>query len=141
VDDFTFTLDLSGLGNKLDMGKVRTAAKQGLYLFAEEVMAASKEVCPVDTSALMNSGHVGRHTPPGVTPEFAYDTEEGVAIDLGYGSEAVGYAVYVHENLDPVVAWSKPGSGPKFLENPLKDRQSELPGRILDSIKRVLGVL
>jgi len=99
-----------------------------LYAFAEEVMTASKEVVPVDTGALMNTGHVQAPVRDGDT----------MMVTLGYGDEAVGYAIYVHENLDPNVHWTRPGSGPKYLENPLKERQDSLPGRILAAYRRGL---
>jgi hypothetical protein len=163
MEDFSCTIDgVKELGEVLNVDKIRTAVKRAVYFFAEECMAASKEVCPVDTGNLMDTGHVGRHTPPGVTPmEMAYDTEDGgVAVDLGYGDSAVGYALYVHEELNPSsghaislnwswakaaaagkqIQWTKPGSGPKFLENPIKERQDQLPGRIMDMIKRAMEV-
>jgi hypothetical protein len=101
----------------------RQNIKAALYQFAEEVMTASKEVVPVDTGALMNSGKV-------MPPEEDGDT---VTVTLGYGDESVGYAVYVHEDMDPGVHWSRPGSGPHFLANPLHERQDSLPGRIAEA--------
>ena len=58
-----------------------------------------------------------------------------VKVTLGYGDDAVGYALYVHENMH-AVNWTRPGSGPKYLEAPLKERQDKLPGRIKEAVKR-----
>ena len=101
----------------------RQAIKAELYQFAEEVMTVSKEIVPVDTGALMNSGKVMPLEEDG----------DIVTVTLGYGDESVGYAIYVHEDLDPGVHWTRPGSGPKFLETPLKEMQDSLPGRIAEA--------
>jgi len=108
---------------------VRKEVAGELYRFAEEVMAASKEIVPVDTGALMNTGKV-------LLPE---ETGDMISVTLGYGDEAVGYALYVHENLSPTVNWTRPGSGPKYLENPVKDKQDELPGRLMGAYKKGLN--
>ena len=109
---------------------IRQEVKSELMVFAEEVMAASKLIVPVDTGALMNTGKV--------QPPVATDDE--VSVTLGYGDESVGYALYVHEEMaspkgNPIV-WTRPGSGPKYLENPLRERQDKLPGRITEAVKR-----
>lgn len=105
------------------------AVAQALYMFSEGVMTASKRVVPVETGALMNTGRVN---PPEITGNKA-------TVTMGYGSESVGYAMYVHENLNPGVNWTRPGSGPKYLENPLKARQNKLPGMIAQAIKDSIG--
>ena len=126
--------------------KVRPAVKAELYQFAEEVMAISKERVPVLTGALMNTGKV---MPP---------TEDGtvVSVVMGYGDESAPYALYVHEALEgqhPInpdwswakaaaagktIQWTRPGSGPKYLENPVKENQDKLPERIVRVYKDTL---
>ena len=106
--------------------KIREEVARELYVFGTEVMEASLRVVPVKTGALMNTGKVD---PP------VYDGDE-VSVKIGYGDEAVGYALYVHENMSTTVNWTRPGSGPKFLEAPLKERQDKLPGRITEAVKR-----
>jgi hypothetical protein len=107
---------------------VRKSVAAEMYQFSEEVMAASKEVVPVDTGALMATGHV----------ELPVEDGDVVTVTLGYGDTAVGYALYVHEDMSPTTKWTRPGSGPKYLEGPLKERQDSLPGRLLDAYKRGL---
>lgn len=101
-----------------------------LYQFAEEVMGDSKQVVPVETGALMNTGKV---TPPTFT-------SNGVEVTLGYGDESVDYALIVHEELQSrsggPIKWSRPGSGPKYLENPLKAKEDQLAPRIKDAMMR-----
>jgi hypothetical protein len=36
------------------------------------------------------------------------------------------------------IAWTRPGSGPKYLENPFKERQDQVAGRVRDSILKAL---
>jgi hypothetical protein len=75
---------------------------------------------------------------------------------MGYGGAAAPYALYVHEALEGAVspspnwswtkkvarggqiAWTRPGSGPKYLELPLHEKQDQLPGRIQDAVLRAL---
>ena len=120
--------------------KARQAVKVELYQFAEEVMTDSKAVVPVLTGALMGTGKV--------MP--AVESGDDISVTMGYGDEAVGYALIVHEMLDErrfdsetfqmlnPIHWTRPGSGPKFLENPLKAKQDSLPGRIGTAYKDAL---
>lgn len=157
--EFTVGIDsnvLRGAANKV-VGIVQRARQEiatELYKWAEDVMGASKGIVPVDTGALMSSGKV---MPPRLDP-----TE--ISVDLGYGDEATPYALYVHEALegarppspnwswtkkwqrlggDPssVIDWTRPGSGPKYLERPLQEKQKELPARIEKAVLRALGGL
>ena len=120
--------------------------KAELYQFAEEVMSDSKEVVPVDFGDLMNSGHVDLPVEDGST----------IRVKMGYGNESVGYALYVHEALEGAqppspnwswtkhaakglaINWTRPGSGPKYLERPLRAKQDRLPPRLLAAIKNGL---
>lgn len=61
---------------------------------------------PIDTGNLraswtVNSGYIGKNP----------------IVVMGFTAE---YAVYVHENMEPSVKWSRPGSGPKFFEAAFK---------------------
>ena len=104
---------------------IRAEVAQELFVFGSEVMKASLLIVPVLTGALMSTGKVE-------PPDFQGDE---VKVTLGYGDEAVGYALYVHEDMSNV-NFTRPGSGPKYLENPLKERQDKLPGRITEAVKR-----
>jgi len=124
------TLEILGLDRLKDRFQsaapaIRQEVSKELYRFGEEVMAVSKLRVPVDTGALMNTGKVA---PPEIQGEE-------VAVTLGYGDESVGYALFVHENMNNV-KWTRPGSGPKYLENPLREMQDKLPERITEAVKR-----
>ena len=131
----SFELEIDGLDrliNKMETlyPKVNDAVEKALYQFAEEVMAASVLVVPVGgTGALMGTGKV-------LSPE-----REGteISVTMGYGDESVGYALYVHENMNANVNWTRPGSGPQFLAQPLHERQDQLPGKIADAVREAMG--
>ncbi len=108
--------------------KLPDAVASETYQFGEEIMTDSKEVAPVDTGALMNTGHV----------QLPKIDGGKVSVTLGYGDESVGYALSVHENLNPNVHWKKPGSGPKYLENPFEARKGELAPRVAEVVRNVL---
>ncbi len=146
MPDFGF--EIQGLDNLI--GKLRAAGPQArkdvagvMYRFAEEVMADSKAVVPEDTGALMATGKV-------MPPE---DDGRQITVTMGYGDESVGYALYVHEALEGArppspnwswtkkvaaggqIAWTRPGSGPKYLERPLRAKQDQLPGLVRDAVE------
>jgi hypothetical protein len=114
--------------------KIQNAANElprnagaALYQFAEDVMSVSKdERVPVDTGRLMNSGYV------------ALPQQEGnvISVTMGYGTD---YALKVHEDMDAHVHWKRPGSGPKFLENPLKESEANLAPVVGDAVKQTLA--
>lgn len=166
----TFNLNLKGLDRLKDRvaelaPKIRKEVSGELYRFAEEVLADSQEVVPVDVGNLMNSGHVEMHpdVTSGGSPAFSFEpkqeprSEHEVVATVGYGGAAREYALYVHEELQGAVApnpnwswakkaarggaidWSRPGSGPKYLERPLRAKQGQLPGRLAAAVKRGLA--
>jgi len=100
-----------------------------MYQWAEGRMSESKERVPVDTGALLNSGYV---KPPEVVDGV-------VTVELGYGGQSVDYAATVHENMDPHVRWKRPGSGPKFLENPITEGQGELLQDVADVVRSTIA--
>jgi len=106
--------------------KIREEVASELYAFGWDVMNESLKRVPWKTGALAGTGDVR-------PPEHSGDE---VKVTLGYGDDAVGYALYVHENMSTTVNWTRPGSGPKYLESPLKEMQDRLPGRIKDAVKR-----
>jgi len=112
-----------------DPDKVRQEVAAELYAWANDpVFNESQDIVPVDTGALMNSGNVS-------LPDPAADP---ISVTIGYGNVAVDYALAVHENLNAHVKWTRPGSGPKYLERPFEAHQGELPERIKGAILRGL---
>ena len=114
---------------------VLPALAAALYQVGEGVMTDAKLLTPVDTGNLRASGHV---SPPAVQGSK-------VSVTLGFGgpagsgnhggqsnAESVGYAVYVHENMEA----HHPVGQAKFLESALKARTSGMAGRIGLSLQR-----
>jgi hypothetical protein len=136
-----------------DLGpKLNRAVAQGLFVLANVILTDSKQVVPVDTGNLESTGAVGRYTEgSGVEAGPPYDEGSTKVVYVGYGSSAVNYALTVHEMLDTsyipgmgsaharMIHWKRPGSGPKYLENPFKAHQDELPDRIKAAITEVFS--
>ena len=81
------------------------ALKQAVFMTGEEALNKSKEYVPVDFGVLRNSGNV----------EKPVISAEKIEVTLSYGGAAAPYALIVHEDMRPK-NWSKPGTGPKYLE-------------------------
>jgi hypothetical protein len=93
---------------------------RALYVEAQIEMTESKRRVPVDTRTLRASGFVAE-------PERSW---RGVSVSLGYGGEAAGYAVYVHEDLEAL----HPHGEAKFLESVIKESVPYMAQRIAKRI-------
>lgn len=96
-----------------------------LYKEAEIEMRKAKTRCPKKTGALRASGTV--HYPEVHSKE--------ISVQLTFGVPTPYYAIYVHENLDPNIKYTTPGTGPKFLERTLQESASDMGRRLADRIK------
>lgn len=105
--------------------KAVQALKRELYQEAEGIMTMSKELVPVDTGNLRDSGTV------------KLPVQEGSSIvqELGYGGTAAPYAIFVHEN---TVVFHKVGMA-KFLEIPFRQSQKGMAERIAAGMRKSLG--
>lgn len=121
----TFELDLKPLKNGLDkrMGVLKPRLARELYREANDIMSDSKEIVPVDTGVLRNSG---------VVLEPVID-DSGVYVEFGYGGAAKAYAARQHEDL---TLKHKEGKSAKFLEIPMLARLKGMSKRIIDGIRR-----
>ena len=97
-----------------------------VYGLANEMFADSQQVVPVKQGILMNSGYV---TPPEQQGDL-------ISCTIGYGGAASDYAAKVHEMMDGHVHWTRPGSGPKYLETPVKAKQDQLPERAANAVRK-----
>ncbi len=104
--------------------KAVQALKREMYQEAQGIMTQSKELVPVDTGNLRDSGTV------------QLPREEGGAIvqELGFGGPAAPYAIFVHEN---TVVFHKVGMA-KFLEIPFRQAQRGMAARIADGMSKTL---
>lgn len=89
-----------------------------LYETSKDVMALSKEMTPVLTSALKNS-----HAIVDDEPKVEGDK---VSVTIEVGGPAAPYAIYVHENLEA----RHPVGQAKFLEYAVLAYHDDLPGLI-----------
>lgn len=101
---------------------IPTAVREEVKASREHLAIASARVCPVDETTLVSS-------------QYDVSTNDGMGAEVGYGGEASDYMWAVHENLDPNVHWSKPGSGPKYLETPFLENRDEYAKNIKDAAK------
>ena len=105
------------------------------YETAETIMTAAKQLTPVDEGVLRASGNVQ-------LPLWSGNT---VSTEMGFGGPAgsgnmgetnkkdVGYAVYVHENLD---AHHNSPTQAKYLEQPFDANKGMLPKRIAEILRK-----
>lgn len=110
-------------------GEAQTAIAAGLRSWAEQTATEAKRRCPVDTGALHDSIFVEQDTNKSSVQSV---------VTIGAGGPAAPYAVDVHDNLDPKVRWKVPGTGPKFIENPVNERMGELDSAIAAELEAVL---
>ena len=123
--------------------------ERALYREAEQIMAKSKRLCPVDTGALRSTGHVQLPVRTGdkVTVVMGYGGVAGAGEGLTattskkvyrskktprlvHAGEYVGYAVWVHENLNAF----HPVGQAKYLEEPYVDAIRGMPQRLATAI-------
>jgi hypothetical protein len=111
--------------------ETRKAAAAELYRCGETILEHSLQVCPLRTGALRSTGTV-------TLPE---EHAGSITVAVGYGGVAsksgqpVDYAYYVHENMDPGVHWSTPGTGPKYLERPALEFAPQIGPRVAKAIE------
>lgn len=108
---------------------------QALKIEAEKIMTDSKQnYVPVDKGTLRNSGVVGDPVKDGDT----------ILISIGYGGAAAAYATALHEfpseSSPPTwegkaLTFTKPGTGPKYLERPLMKAVDGMTERLADRLK------
>ena len=100
-------------------------AARALRNEAQEAFAISQDEVPVDTGALKGSGRV--------RPDSGVFTRGNeVYVELTYGSTAVEYGIYVHENLEAY----HPHGKAKYLEDPMVRQTNGISGRIADKVER-----
>lgn len=112
--------------------KAEASLGRQLYQEGEGIMAQSKPLVPVDTSALRSSGYVAQPVRVG----------DVIRVELGYGGPAAkinpktgesvdAYALIVHENLE---AHHKVGIA-KYLELPFLQAQRGMSARVAAGVR------
>lgn len=105
---------------------VAQSAMRGLIKASVVIMRDMEKtppIIPIDTGNLRASRFTTSHW-EGKNPRVV----------LGFSAY---YAVFVHENLE-AKNWSRPGSGPKFLEAAIKRNEAEVKRILVEEISKVL---
>ena len=121
--DFTIRgIDQVNRNLQLIDGQILDAVAKALEAEGEIEMTKAKRRTPVKTDVLRASGHV--------LPVQRKGRE--MTVTLAFGGPAIGYAVYVHENLE---AFHKVGQA-KFLESTIRESAPYLAARVAARVKR-----
>ena len=115
------------------------AVARGLMAWGQITATKAKYVTPKDTGNLRASIFADVKKAGGVARLTI--AAGGPAGRGNVGNETnkkdVGYAQIVHEQLGQV-KWRTPGTGPKYLERPIKEEMPKLPGEVKDEIDKAL---
>ena len=120
--------------------KLPGAYEAALFEVGHDIKNQSVELVPVKHRTLANAAFVNDPEGEGL----------GAAVTIGYGGAASAYAIAVHETpskYDPPswkgkggnLNWSKPGTGPKFLERPFLKESKQLGPTVVKKIKQRWG--
>ena len=120
--------------------KGRTILGERMLKFGELIMNDSKEnYVPVDQGALRDTGTVR---------EVSHGIGMNVEIRLSYGGGGTtGRAIAIHERPDndpPTwegksdLNWTKPGTGPKYLELPVMHHSAKVPAVVAEALVMAL---
>jgi len=98
-----------------------TAKEAAAALYAEAGLLATESIrrTPLDTGALRGSIKTLR---PEVHPD-------NILVKIVAGGPAAPYALIVHEKMGSV-NWQEPGTGPKYLENPVNEAAANWTERL-----------
>ena len=116
---FTGNLNLQGITAQMGL-----KAERAIGVCCEDLLRKAVEVCPKDTGDLRKSGTV-------------QVDKKGIETigQVGFGGDQTSdYAVIVHE-MPNTTNWSEPGTGSKYLENPLKENSQNYLNKIADAVK------
>ena len=103
---------------------INKKVEKQIELCAEDLLSKAVDRTPIDTGELRKSGTVS------VDKKGMMTTGK-----VSFGGGAVDYADIVHE-MPNTTNWTEPGTGNKYLENPLKENSQ----KYLDKIKEAAQV-
>ncbi|MDD5366928.1 MAG: hypothetical protein PHR30_16445 [Gallionellaceae bacterium] len=122
---------------------VEETALQAVREQAEGILLEAVKLVPEDTGTLMHSGIVEKITDAG---------HNVLGFRISFGGAASAYALAVHEHLSKYspaswvthsllgkrIHWTRPGSGPKYLERPFLAAAPSLPEKVAARIRDLL---
>lgn len=126
--------------------EIRDNARDALREEGEEIVTLAREIVPVESGDLRDSIRVeesGTGLSQGRDEGGRFTEGADVSISIVAGGEGLEHSVAVHENpseYDPPtwkgkqIKWTKPGTGPKFIERPLRERSKGLASRVAGKV-------
>ena len=109
------------------------AVARGMRSWGEQTRTQAIKVTPKMWGALRDSIYVDQSLKSGKA-----------TLNIGAGGPAAPYAVVVHENFGRTrskyhsIKWTTAGTGPKYLENPIRERMPLMDGEISQEIEEEL---
>lgn len=128
--------DFDAFFKSLDWTKieVQMGAATGMHDATDDLLRESRELAPLKKGTLrQTSGTDVRITKEGVTGEVYFNASEKTA-----SGDTVNYALITHELGESFKHPTTPGTQPKYLERPLKERADTYRKMIADSIRKGL---
>lgn len=119
---------LKSYEKRMTVAVMRAVNEHGVDILAaaDGALSGPGPLVPVDLGHLRTSGTIAPAKAMG----------DKVVGEVGYGGPSAPYAVAVHERVEEGVNWSRPGSGPKFLENAVNYMARHFIPRLRDAIRR-----
>ena len=99
--------------------------EKAIYHEAAIETTKSRKRCPKDLGPLRASHETQKPVWRG----------RDVEVTIAVGGPAAPYALPVHENTDPNVQWSVPGTGPKYLESTIRESAPYMGRRVAARVK------
>jgi hypothetical protein len=125
--------------DRVDEAELRfvRAAEEWLEEVAGDLLARAIPRTPMEESTLRGSGHVEPdvgvdHTARGIEKRVVFSTPYAAAQHEGWAIHPGGYIWRARH-------YTTPGTGPKFLENPLKEMSPRYEAALAAHVKRRLG--
>ena len=99
---------MSGLNHRLSKMKNQSeiGMKEAVIMIHEDMEKVPPKI-PLDDGHLRNSWFA----------HFKKNAKGNPGAIFGF---TANYAFFVHENINPIIKWSRPGSGPKFMQAAIK---------------------
>ena len=112
-----------------DRGRITQEVASALTTEAWIILGEALPGTPLEHGPLRASQHVN-------TPKIS-NTE--VTVEFGFGGPSAPYAFIVHE-MPSSNKWTTPGTGPKYLEGPVRAALPRLGGTLSPRVAKNLGI-
>lgn len=131
---FSITIRAGAVRQMLMRGEKQAAIVLAQQITKEAMMVLreSQRRVPLLTGVLRASGKV--------TPARVIGNTRVQAAKITYGGAASAYAWYQHREHEPPFRYSKAGTGPLYLSNPMKERMPILQASVGSRISMLLKV-